>query len=377
MDERVPLSKPCIGDEDIRAVVDVLKSGWISLGPKLREFENNFASYLGKKYAVAVNSGTSGLHLCMQAIGIKEGDEVITTPLSFVASANCILYQRAKAVFADIDEKTWQINPEEIKKKLTKKTKAILPVHLFSQPCNMGAIMDIAAGKKIPVVEDACEVIGAEHKGRKAGTFGSASVFSFYPNKQMTTGEGGMIVTDNDAVARMCDSLRNQGRQEMIHGDNWLSHDKLGYNYRLDEMSCALGVTQLKNVDTFVEKRNNVVEYYRKELKKVDGVTMQKISPETTRTSWFVFVVKADEGLDRNEIIRKLGEKGIPSRPYFPAIHTQPLYRRMFGYKEGDFPICEKVAKSTFALPFFTEMTSEQVKTVCSALQEVISEVSK
>jgi perosamine synthetase len=375
--DKVPLSKPCIDEEDVAGVVDVLRSGWISLGPKIREFEKKFAQYIGTKYALAVNSGTSGLHLCMQAINVNEGDEVITTPLSFVASANCILYQHAKPVFVDVEEDTWNINPEKISEKITAKTKALLVVHLFSQPCSIQPIMELTEGKNLKIIEDACEVIGAEYKGKKAGRFGKASVFSFYPNKQMTTGEGGMIVTNDERIAKLCDSLRNQGREEVVRGDNWLSHDKLGYNYRLDEMSCALGITQLKKIDFFVDKRNKVVEYYAKRLKDIEGVSMQKISPNTTRTSWFVFVVRAEEGINRNEVIKKLGEKGIPSRPYFPAIHTQPLYRKMFGYKEGDFPVCEAIAKSTFALPFFTEMSEEQVDSVCRALQEVISEVSR
>ncbi len=374
--EKIPLSRPHIDENDIAAVTAVLKSGWISLGPLQKEFEKNFAQYIGRKYALAVNSGTSGLHLCMQAAGIKEGDDVITTPLSFVASSNSILFQKAKAVFADVEEDTWNINPEEIKKHLTSMTKALLPVHLFCQPCDMQPIMELAQEKNLAVIEDACEAIGAEYKGKKAGTFGKAAVFSFYPNKQMTTGEGGMIVTDDEKTAKLCDSLRNQGRAEMTRGDNWLSHDKLGYNYRLDEMSCALGAAQLKKIEMLIEKRNMIAEEYEKRIRKISGLSLQQISRNTTRTSRFVFVARADEGISRNKIISALGERGIPSRPYFPALHTQPLYKKMFGYKEGDFPVCESIAKSTFALPFFTDMTKEQVELVCDALEEAVNEAS-
>jgi len=376
--EKIPLSKPYIDKEDIQGVVEVLKSGQLCLGPKTQEFEKKFAAYVQRKHGIAVNSGTSALHLCVEATGLKKGNEAITTPLSFIASSNCILYRDAKPVFADIDEKTWNIDPEKISEKITKKTKAILPVHLFCQPCDMDPIMKAAEENSLAVIEDSCEVIGAEYKKRKAGSFGDLSVFSFYPNKQMTTGEGGIIVTDNEAMAKMCDSLRNQGRAEMTRGgDNWLSHDKIGYNFRLSDMACSLGITQLKKIDFLINKRNEAVMQYKKLLKKIDGITMQEISPNTTRTSQFVFVVKADETISRDKLINCLTEKGIPSRPYFPALHLQPLYKKMFGYKEGDYPIAEAVSRQTFSLPFFTEISSGQIETVCEALQKAVSGASK
>lgn len=376
--EKIPLSKPYIDEEDIKGITEVLKSGQLCLGPKIAEFEKKIATFVQRKYGIAVNSGTSALHLCVEAINLQEGDEVITTPLSFIASANCILYKKAKPVFADVEEETWNINPEKIKETLTKKTKAILPVHLFCQPCDMDPIMELAEQNRLAIIEDSCEVLGAEYKKRKAGSFGIASVFSFYPNKQMTTGEGGIIVTDNKEIAKICDSLRNQGRAEMTRGgDNWLSHDKLGYNFRLNDIACSLGLTQLKKINFLINKRNEAASYYIKHLKKIDGVSTQKISPNTTRTSWFVFVVKADETINRDKLMNKLIEKGIPTRPYFPAIHLQPLYKKMFGYKEGDFPIAESISKQTFSLPFFTEIKKEQIEQVCKILQESISEVSK
>ncbi len=376
--EKVPLSKPYLDEEDIQGVVDVLKSGQLCLGPKIEEFEKRLAAFVQRKYGIAVNSGTSALHLCVEAINLKEGDEVITTPISFIASANCILYKKAKPVFADVEEDTWNINPENINKKISKKTKALIPVHLFCQPCNMDPIMKTAEENSLAVIEDSCEVIGAEYKKRKAGSFGTASVFSFYPNKQMTTGEGGMVVTDNEAIAKLCDSLRNQGRAEMLRGgDDWLSHDKIGYNFRLDDIAGSLGLTQLKKIDSLVDKRNKAAFYYRKLLEKVDGVEVQKISPNTTKTSWFVFVAKADENINRDALMNKLIEKGIPTRPYFPALHLQPLYQKMFGYKEGDCPTAEAISKQTFSLPFFTEITKEQIEMVCKELQEAVNEVSK
>jgi len=362
----IPLAQPDIGEEEIRLVNEVLRSGWLSMGPKVGEFEEKFTDYIGTKHAIAVNSGTSGLHLCMNAIGIKKGDEVITSPFSFIASSNCIIFEGGKPVFVDIDPDTLNIDAESIEAAITKNTKAILPVHVFGQPCKMGAIMDIAEDHDLAVVEDACEAIGAEYNGQKAGTFGDASVFAFYPNKQMTTGEGAMIVTDDDNIAKLCRSLRNQGRSE---DEEWLNHVRLGYNYRLDEMSCALGIEQLNRIDELVDKRANVAEEYTKQLGSVDGVTTQYLDPKV-KMSWFVYVVQVNEDINRNKIMEYLKEHGVSCRPYFTPIHLQPFYREMFGYKEGDFPICEKVCDSTIALPFYGNMDEETIGQVCSVLKD-------
>ncbi|MDW7776906.1 MAG: DegT/DnrJ/EryC1/StrS family aminotransferase [Methanosarcinales archaeon] len=361
----IPLAQPDIGEEEILLVNEVLRSGWLSMGPKVGEFEKRFADYIGTKHAIAVNSGTSGLHLCMNAIDIKKGDEVITSPFSFVASSNSILFEDGTPVFVDIDPYTLNMDAEKIEAAITDNTKAILPVHVFGQPCEMDAIMDIAKEYDLAVIEDACEAVGAEYNGRKAGTFGDASVFAFYPNKQMTTGEGGIVVTDDDNIATLCRSLRNQGRSE---DGEWLNHVRLGYNYRLDEMSCALGIGQLNRIDELLEKRAWVAEEYTRQLSDVVGITTQYLDPKVMM-SWFVYVVQISKEINRNKVLEYLKEHGVSCRPYFTPIHLQPFYKEMFGYKEGDYPICEKVCNSTIALPFYGNMDKETIGHVCSVLK--------
>lgn len=362
----IPLAQPDIGEEEIRLVNEVLRSGWLSMGPKVVEFEERFADYIGSKHAIAVNSGTSGLHLCIKSLGIKQGDEVITSPFSFIASSNCIMFEGAKPVFVDIDPHTLNLDAEKIEDSITENTKAILPVHAFGQPCDMDAIMAIAEEYNLAVVEDACEAIGAEYKGKKAGTFGNASVFAFYPNKQITTGEGAMIVTDDDNIAKLCRSLRNQGRSEDAE---WLNHLRLGYNYRLDEMSCALGIGQLNRIDELLEKRSRVAEEYTKRLSRVDDVVTQYLSLDV-KMSWFVYVIQVSQNINRNEVMKYLREHGVSCRPYFTPIHLQPFYKDTFGYKEGDFPICERVCNSTIALPFYGNMDKQTIEEVCSVLRD-------
>lgn len=362
----IPLAQPDIGEEEVRLVNEVLRSGWLSMGPKVREFEEKFATFIGAKHAVAVNSGTSGLHLCMRSTGIKKGDEVITTPFSFIASSNSIMFEGAKPVFVDISRDTMNIDVEKIEAAITENTKAILPVHVFGQPCRMEKIMDIADEHDLFVIEDACEAIGAEYRGKKAGTFGIASIFAFYPNKQMTTGEGGIIVTDNDEIAKICRSLCNQGRSEE---EEWLNHIRLGYNYRLDEMSCALGIGQLKRIEELLKKREMVANEYNKQLLGVEGITTQYLNPEV-KMSWFVYVVRVGSNINRNEVMNYLRQHGISCRPYFTPIHLQPFYREIFGYKEGDFPVCEEVCRSTIALPFYGNMDKSTIREVCSVLND-------
>jgi perosamine synthetase len=362
----IPLAQPDIGEEEIRLVNEVLRSGWLSMGPKVGIFEEKFASYIGTKHAIAVNSGTSGLHLCVKSLGIKSGDEVITTPFSFVASSNSVLFEDGKPVFVDIDPDTLNMDVKKIEAAITENTKAILPVHVFGQPCEMNAIMDIAKEHDLAVIEDACEAIGAEYNGRKAGTFGDASVFAFYPNKQMTTGEGAMIVTDDDNIAKLCMSLRNQGRSE---DSEWLNHVRLGYNYRLDEMSCALGIGQLNRIDELIDKRAWVAGEYTKQLDGIESITTQYLNPKV-KMSWFVYVVQVNKEINRNKVMKYLKEHGVSCRPYFTPIHLQPFYKEMFGYKEGDFPICEKVCDSTIALPFYGNMDKKTIVQACSVLKD-------
>jgi len=397
----IPMSSPDLTAADIEAVSQVLQTPYLSLGPRIAEFEERFAAYVGARHAIAVSSGTAGLHLCVIAAGVGEGDLVITTPFSFVASANVILYERAIPVFVDIDPKTLNIDPAlvaEAVEALTndqrpttndrwlpptlrrssfvvRRPKAILPVHAFGQPADMDPILDVAQKYNLAVIEDACEALGAEYKGRRIGTQHEtrntkhATVFAFYPNKQITTGEGGMIVTDNDHWANLFRSLRNQGRD--VH-DAWLNHTRLGYNYRLDEMSAALGLAQLGRIEELLAKRERVAQMYNERLREVEGVTIPYIAPETTRMSWFVYVIRLAPEIDRHAVMAALKERGIPSRPYFTPIHLQPFYRERFGYREGDLPVTEAVARSVLALPFSGVMTEEQVEYVCENLVDVL-----
>jgi len=366
---RVPLSSPDITEYEIELIIQVLRTPHLSRGPMVERFEAAIASYVGREHAVGVSSGTAGLHLCIKAAGIAEGDEVITTPFSFIASANCILFERGRPVFVDIDPETLNIDPERIEERITPRTKALLPVHVFGQPCDMDKITAIATKHDLPVIEDACEAIGAEYRGRRAGTFGRCAVFSFYPNKQMTVGEGGVIVTNDEGWADLFRSLRNQGRGK---DGGWLAHERLGYNYRLDELSSALGVAQLDRIEELLAKREEVAQAYNELLAKTEEVTIPCISPQV-RMSWFVYVVRLAPGIDRDGVMARLEEKGVASRPYFSPIHLQPFYRQMFGFKEGDFPVTEAAARSTLALPFHSNLDQQSVEYVCDALSEIVA----
>jgi perosamine synthetase len=363
--ERVPLSRPSITDEDIAAVLAVLRTPALSMGPQVRAFERAMASYAGTAEAVAVNSGTSGLHLCLAAAGIGPGDEVLTSPFSFVASANCALYQGATPVFADIDDRTLTLDPAEVAARITPRTRAIVSVDVFGQPAPIEELEEIAARHDLVLIQDACEAIGAERHGRRTSDRGRAAVFAFYPNKQMTTGEGGMIVTNDSAFAKVLRSLSNQGRDD---SGIWMNHIRLGYNYRLDEMSSALGLSQLGRLDDLLDRRARVAARYNERLAGVAGVRIPHVAPETTRMSWFVYVVRLEERIDRSALMAALEEDGVPSRPYFVPIHLQPLYRQRLGHGEGDFSVTERIARTTLALPFFTDMAEDQVDYVCDRL---------
>ena len=369
---QIPMSSPDITSAEIDAVNAVLRTPCLSIGPRVDEFERRVAEYVGARHAVAVSSGTAGLHLAILAAGVADGDEVITTPFSFVASANVALYERAKPVFVDIGPQSLNIDPARIEAAITPRTRAILPVHAFGQPADIDAILDIAHRHRLVVIEDACEAIGAEYKNRKVGTLGRAGIFAFYPNKQMTTGEGGIIVTDDEEWDKLFRSLRNQGRDVF---DAWLNHSRLGYNYRLDEMSAALGVAQMSRIEELLAKREKVAGWYKARLNEIEGVTAPFVAPTTTCSSWFVYVVRFAPEIDRNRVMSLLEAQGIPSRPYFTPIHLQPFYRQRFGYTAGDFPVTERVSASTLALPFFSNMSEKQVSAVCDILQEAIVQV--
>ena len=418
---KIPLSSPDINELDKEKVLEVLNTPYLSLGPILAEFEKKFTHYIGSKYAIAVNSGTSGLHLCIRALDIKDGDEVITTPFSFISSANCILFERAIPVFVDIDKKTLNIDVNKLEEKVQElknkksKLKAILPVHIFGRPCEMDEIMEISQKYEMKVIEDACEAIGAEYLSnnsklntknsrllkrshnrldknqkikddrniekiqkaqhrkiwRKVGTFGNCGVFAFYPNKQITTGEGGMVVTDDENIYKLCRSMRNQGRAE---SGGWLQHERLGYNYRISDINCALGIAQLERIDEILAKREKVAKLYNESLKEIEGIIIPQFE-KNKKISWFVYVVRLSDKYsleDRDFILNKLKEKGIGCSNYFSPIHLQPFYIEMFGYKKGDFPLTERVSERTVALPFYNNLKEEQIDYVCENLKKII-----
>jgi len=371
----IPLSKPWVTEEDIKAVEEVLRTPYLSLGPKLKEFESMLAGIAKRKYAVAVNSGTSALHLIIRSLGIKDGDEVITTPFSFVASSNCVLFERAKPVFVDIDPKTYNINPDLIEERITEKTKAILAVDVFGQPADWDKLTVIAKKHNLYLIEDSAEAIGSEYKGRPAGSFGVASVFAFYPNKQITTCEGGVLLTDDENIYKLSRSMRNQGRGE---DESWLHHTRLGYNYRISDINCALGISQLKRLEKIIEMRDNVAKIYTQKLSEVEEIITPYVHPDTTKMSWFVYVIRlADRfgNVHRDQIIKELGNRQIQTRNYFEAIHLEPFYVEQFGYKKGDFPVTEFVSERTIALPFYTTISEEEIDYVVKNLKEVILEV--
>lgn len=369
---RITLSSPDITEKEIEAVTAVLRTPNLSLGPKLPEFEEGFAEYIGRKRAVAVNSGTSGLYLCMLALGIGAGDEVITTPFTFIASSNSIIMAGAKPVFADIDPVSLNIDPAKIEAKITEKTKAILPVEVFGNPAGFDQICAIAEKHNLVIIEDSCEALGSELNGKKAGSFGAMSTFAFYPNKQITTGEGGIILTDDDELADMCVSLRNQGRGA---GGGWLGHVRLGYNYRLSDINCALGIVQLSRIEEIKAKRKQVATWYQ-ELLADEKRLIVPVEADGCDMNWFVFVVQlAKEYVqeDRDNILHQMRERGIQVSNYFPPVHLQPFMVDEFGFAEGDFPITESVSQRTMALPFYNNLSKDEVSTVCGELQEILN----
>jgi len=368
---RIHLSRPDITEKEIEVVCEVLSGPNLSLGPKLTEFEQAFADYIGRKRAVAVNSGTSGLFLCMLASGIGPGDEVITTPFTFIATASSVMMAGARPVFVDIDPVSLNIDAAKIESRITSKTKAILPVEVFGSPAGFNRVCEIAKKHSLIIIEDSCEALGSELGGKKAGTFGEMSVFAFYPNKQITTGEGGMILTDNDDLADMCVSLRNQGRGK---DGGWLSHERLGYNFRLSDINCALGIVQLSRIDEIKAKRRQVAKWYQ-EMLAGDSRVIVPIEPAACDISWFVFVVRLAEEFtleQRNRVLEAMKGRDIQVSNYFPPVHLQPFIAERFGYSEGDFPVTESVCKRTIALPFYSNLSRNDVAVVCRELKEIL-----
>jgi dTDP-4-amino-4,6-dideoxygalactose transaminase len=384
------MSSPDLSDVEREAVLAVLHTPYLSMGERIRQFEEAIRAFTGARYAIGVNSGTAGLHLCIRAAGIQPGDLVLTTPFSFVASTNVILYENAIPLFVDVDPQTGNMDVEQTAQALhdlskggksaqrwlprylpvsPQRLKAILAVDVFGQPADMDPLRQLAYEYDLHLIEDACEALGAEYKGRKAGMLGDCGVFAFYPNKQITTGEGGMIVTDDEEAAMLMMALRNQGRAP---GDTWLQHTYLGYNYRMDEMSAALGAAQMTRIEELLTRREQVARWYMERLAEIPTVELPYVAPQTTRSSWFVFVIRLAPGIQREEIARKLEERGIPVRPYFLPIHLQPYLVERFGYRQGDYPITEDLGARGLALPFSGVMTEEQVEMVCRTLQSVL-----
>jgi perosamine synthetase len=365
-DEEIPLARPVLGDAEERAVIDVLSSGQLSLGPRVPAFEQAFAARLGVAHACAVSSGTSGLHLALRAVGVGEDDEVVTSPFSFVASANAPIYERARPVFADIDRRTLNLDPEAAAAAITPRTTAILPVHIFGFPADLPAFEALG----LPIVEDACEALGAVHAdGVAVGARGHPAAFGFYANKQLTTGEGGMVTTGHAPVKERIDSERNQGRAPNM---DWLDHDRLGFNYRLSDIACAIGLAQLQHLDTMLAGRARAAAAYREALAGIDGLELPCEDAGGDQRGWFVFVVQLPRDADRDETIRALRNRGVHSKPYLPAIHLMTYYRETYGHREGEFPVCEDVAARSVALPFFPDLTDGQIARVATALRDVL-----
>ena len=367
---QVPMAQPNIGPLESELVNAVLSSGQLAMGPYTIEFEERLAALAGRRYGIAVSSGTAGLHLAVRAQGIGPGDEVVTTPFSFVASANCLLFEGATPVFADIEEQTLGIDPARVKSAIGPATKAILPVDVFGNACRIGELEAIATARGLTLIEDSCEALGTRLDGQPLGSFGQASVFAFYPNKQITTGEGGMVVTDDDELAVLMRSMRNQGRDA---DGTWLRHVQLGFNYRMDEISAALGVAQLRRLSELRAGRDRVFGAYRDRLADHDWLTLPAAAPGA-EVDWFVYVVRLDTRIDRDRLIEQLAERGVPGRPYFSPIHLQPFYRERFGFAPGDFPVTERVAAGTLAIPFSSRLTEGQIDQVCAALADAVRE---
>jgi perosamine synthetase len=359
------MSSADLDASDVRAVVEVLRSGRLALGPRLQDFERRMAEYIGTRHAVALNSGTAALHLIVRALNIGPGDEVLVPSFTFAASVNAILFVGATPVFVDIEPDTYNLDPDDIERKITSRTRAIMAVDVFGHPIEWDAVLPIASRNGLHVIDDSCEALGAEYRGRKVGQFGDAAAFAFYPNKQITTGEGGMIVTDSDDIAARSRSLRNQGRGHM---GAWLEHEALGYNYRMDEMSAALGDSQLRRIENILAKRDHVAGLYTERLAGWDMVRTQTVRPHV-RMSWFVYVVTLAEGLERDAVIQALEKEGVPARGYFSPVHQQPYIRECLGHQDGSLPVTLEVARRTLALPFHSNLTEPQIDRVVAALQ--------
>jgi perosamine synthetase len=369
----IPLARPLIGAREEEAVLGVLRSRQLSLGPRLAEFERGLSERVGGVAVAAVSSGTTALHLGLRAQGIADGDEVVTSPFSFVASANVVLYERAKPVFCDIDPRTLNITPESAADAVSERTTGLLPVHIFGYPADMPGFEALAARRGLWIVEDACEALGAAHgDGTPVGGRANPAAFGFYPNKQLATGEGGALTCPTAAIKEQVDSERNQGRAPDM---GWLDHDRLGFNYRLSDVACALGIAQLERLDDLLAARARVAARYDELLAGIEGLQTPCVDADGDRRSWFVYVAQLPPEVDRDAAVRALRERGVDSKPYLPAIHLMSFYRELFGHRPGEFPVCEDVAARSLALPFFPELTDAQVERAATAVAAVVGEL--
>jgi perosamine synthetase len=369
---RIPLSAPDITEAEIAAVIAVLRTSRLSLGPRMEEFEQSVARYVGATHAVAVNSGTSALHLCIRALGISEGDEVIVPSFAFIAVANVLRYERAVPVFVDIDPQTLNLDPARIAEAITPRTRAIIVVHTFGTPAALGEILEIARRHKLFVIEDACEALGAQFDARKVGSFGDAAVFGFYPNKQITSGEGGMLVTNDSRISALARKLRNQGRNE---SGEWLQHEELGFNYRISELNCALGAAQLQRLESILERREAVAREYHRQLQNRPDLELPPIDLPRHRISWFVYVARLSNRFTtthRDRIVQELASRGIACGRYFAPIHLQPAYRSQ-PHRCMTLTQTESIAPRTIALPFFNQLNDNQIAEVCDNLISLLA----
>jgi perosamine synthetase len=364
------MSAPDIDESDVREVVDVLRTGRLGLGPRAEEFERLMADYVGARHGIAVSSGTAGLHLIVRSLGLGPGDEVLVPSFTFVASVNAILYERATPVFVDVEPESFTLSIEDAKEKIGPRTRAVMVVDTFGHPADWESLETLGRRHDLKLIDDSCEALGAEYRGARLGALGDAAVFAFYPNKQMTTGEGGMVVTDDDRLAAQVRSLRNHGRGEM---GAWLQHEQLGFNYRMDELSAALGLSQLRRLDSFLQRRQYVAERYLERLKGVAGIRRPVVKPDV-KMSWFVFVITLDEGMERDAIMEQMQSRGVPVRGYFAPIHQQPYVREQH-LGEVRLPVTESVARRTIALPFHNHLSEDQIDRVVDTLGEAIATV--
>jgi perosamine synthetase len=362
----IPISKPEILKEDIERVNEVLNSSILSGGPFLEAFENSFAEFTESRYAVAVSSGTAALHIGLKSMGLQEGDEVITSPFSFIASANSILFEGYEPVFVDISEMDFGLDPGRIEGALTERTKAILPIHVFGIPCQIDVIQGLARQHNLKLIEDSCEALGAKHHGHLIGSFGDVSAYGFYPNKQLTTGEGGIITTNDEETYLLIKSLRNQGRDTTT---SEIKQVRLGYNYRMSELNAALGFGQLKRLHDTISRRSQAASWYNEALSDIDEIRLPGYNSDSA-PSWFVYSISV-QGEHRDQLIHFLNQKGIQSKAYFsPCIHLQPYYRKRYGFIEGMFPVAERISSEMVAIPFFTQITKAEVQQVTEAIKD-------